>query len=90
MFEALNDQQINSLVCQAGAKNMRGDILNANDVSFDWHSGFIGKVMGHPVLGGALRLMNPLLARLAHPPNAALAFSAMPGNRTDPLADQPA
>ncbi len=84
MFEALNDQQINSLVCQAGANGVRGDLLNSHDVSFDWHSGFIGKVMGHPVLGGALRLINPLLARLAHSPNPAYAFPSIPWEATVP------
>ena len=87
LFEALNDRQISSLVQQAGANGLRYDLATCPDVAFDWHSRFIGKVMGHPVLGGALRLINPLLARLAHPPDPVFTFPTTPGSRPDSLAD---
>lgn len=65
LFEFLNDRQIGSLVTQAGANGFHSDLVGSSDVSFDWHSKMIAKVMGNPALGGALRLINPLLARLA-------------------------
>ena len=65
LFEFLNDRQISSLVTQAGANGFHSDLVGSSDVSFDWHSKMIAKVMGNPALGGALRLINPLLARLA-------------------------
>ena len=65
LFEALNDQQITSLVVQAGARGVHNDLLKSGEISFDWHSRLIGKIMGHPVLGSALGLINPILARLA-------------------------
>jgi hypothetical protein len=35
----------------------------------------ISKIMGHPTLGGMLRLVNPLLARMARSPEPAEIFS---------------
>ena len=87
LFEALNDQQISSLVRQAGASGVRYDLVNAPDTSFDWHSRIIGKIVGHPVLGGALRLINPLLSRLAHPSDPSFTSLTATSNRPDPLAD---
>ena len=87
IYESLNDQQISSLVRQAAASGVRYDLANAPDTSFDWHSRLIGKVLGHPVLGGALRLINPLLSRLARPPDPAFASHPVSGSRPDPLAD---
>ena len=65
LYEYLNDQQISSLVHQAGSNGIRADLVSSPDLSFDWHSRMITRVMGHPALGGALQLINPLLARLA-------------------------
>ena len=90
LFEALNDQQISSLVRQAGLNGIRRDLANSPGMSFDWHSGMIGKVMGHPVLGGALRLINPLLAHFAQPSDPTAALPTGAGNRADPLANLPA
>ena len=87
IFEALNDRQINSLVGQAAASGVRYDLANVPDTSFDWHSRLIGKVLGHPVLGGALRLINPLLARLARPPDPSLTPHSVSGSQPDTLAD---
>ncbi len=67
LYEYLSDKQIGSLVQQAGANGIHGELTGASDVSFDWHSRMIGNVMGHPVLGAALRMINPVLARLARP-----------------------
>ena len=69
LYEFLSDHQIGSLVRQAGANGFRQDLIGSSDVSFDWHSKMIGRVMGNPALGGALRLINPLLAKLARRPD---------------------
>ena len=87
IFEALNDQQISSLVRQAGATGVSYDLMNAADTTFDWHSRMIGKLVAHPVLGGALKLINPLLSRLAHPPDPAFTSQPVTSNRLDPLTD---
>ena len=50
------------------AAGVHTDLMNSPDVSFDWHSRAIAKVMGHSALGGALRLINPILARFANQP----------------------
>jgi len=75
-FEFLGDSHISSLVSQAGKNGFPAELANSPDVSFDWHSSMIGKIMGHPTLGGVLRLVNPLLARMARTPASANAFSA--------------
>ena len=87
LFESLNDRQIGTLLRNAGDSGLRGDLVNSPDLSFDWHSKIIGKVMGQPVLGGALRLINPILARLAHPPEPEFAFTTAAGNRTNYFTD---
>ena len=74
-FEFLGDSQISSLVHQAGKNGFVAELANSPDVSFDWHSSMIGKIMGHPTLGGVLRLVNPLLARMARAPGPAEIFS---------------
>ena len=87
LFEALNDRQISSLVRQASANGTGSELVNSPEVSFDWHGRTIGKVMGHPVLGGALSLINPLLARLARPPDPAFVLPMVANSRPDSLAD---
>ena len=63
LYECLTDGQIATLVRQAVSAGIPEDLSNAEDFSFDWHSHAIQRLMGHPVLGGALRLINPVLAR---------------------------
>ena len=95
LFEALNDQQITSLVNQAGARNIHNDLLNSGDLSFDWHSKLIGRIIGHPVLGSALRLINPILARMAQTPDQlsdqisdpSISFLPVTASLPDPLPD---
>jgi geranylgeranyl reductase family protein len=89
LFEFLSDQQIGSLVYQAANNGIHADLLSSVDTSFDWHSRLIGKVLGHPVLGGALRLINPLLARLARPPEPGYALPPVTGGLPDPLINLP-
>ena len=75
VFEFLGDSHISSLIHQASKNGFIAELANSPDVSFDWHSSMIGKIMGHPTLGGALRLVNPLLARMAKAPEPAEVFS---------------
>ena len=75
-FEYLGDSHISSLIHQASKNGFVAELANSPDVSFDWHSSMIGKIMGHPTLGGVLRLVNPLLARMARAPDPAEVFSS--------------
>ena len=75
-FEFLGDSQISSLIHQASKNGFVPELANSPDVSFDWHSSMIGKIMGHPTLGRVLRLVNPLLARLARAPGPAVIVSS--------------
>ena len=76
VFEFLGDGHINSLINQASANGFVAELTNSPDVSFDWHSSMIGKIMGHPTLGGVLSLVNPLLARFAKTPGPPEGFPA--------------
>jgi len=75
----LGDGHISSLVEQASKNGFVSSLANSPDVSFDWHSSMIGKIMGHPGLGGLLRLVNPLLARTAPPTEGAAIAEAIAG-----------
>ena len=65
LFEFLGDNHISTLVHQASKNGLVAELANSPEVSFDWHSSMIGKIMGHPTLGGVLKVVNPLLARMA-------------------------
>ena len=78
VFEYLGDNHINSLIHQASHNGFSAELAASSDVSFDWHSSMIGKIMGHPTLGGVLRLVNPLLARMARGPEPSEVFSPEP------------
>ena len=75
-FEYLGDSHISSLINQVGSNGFVAELANSTDVSFDWHSSMIGKIMGHPTLGGVLKLVNPLLARMAKVPESAEVFAS--------------
>ena len=75
VFEYLGDSHINSLIHQASNNGFIAELADSPDVSFDWHSSMIGKIMGHPTMGGVLRLVNPLLAHMARPPEPVEMFS---------------
>lgn len=75
VFEYLGDSHISSLIHQASNNGFIAELADSPDVSFDWHSSMISKIMGHPTLGGMLRLVNPLLARMARSPEPAEIFS---------------
>jgi len=76
VFEYLGDNHISSLINQASVNGFVAELADSPDVSFDWHSSMIGKIMGHPTLGVVLRLLNPLLARMAKSPEPAEVFAA--------------
>ncbi len=86
-FEFLGDNQINFLIHQASKNGFVAELANSPDVSFDWHSSMIGKIMGHPTLGGVLKLVNPLLARIAKPPNPAEVFSSDAAHEEEAAAE---
>ena len=65
LFEYLGDGHISSLIDQASKIGFVSSLANSSDVSFDWHSSMIGKIIGHPGVGGLLRLVSPLLAKTA-------------------------
>ena len=65
LYECLSDKQIGALVRQSVSAGVPSELSNDGELSFDWHSHTIARVMGHPVLGGALRLINPVLARFS-------------------------
>jgi geranylgeranyl reductase family protein len=87
LFEFLNDKQIASLVEQAGVNGFRTELASSPDICFDWHSRIITKVLGHPVLGGALQVINPLLARMARPPDFSYGPPAAGGSLPGPVPD---
>ena len=89
LYEYLSDRQVSSLVEQAGSKGISAELTGAPDLSFDWHSRIISRVMGHPALGSGLRLINPLLARLACRPDPSLAAQPVTASMPTPLADLP-
>ena len=89
LYEYLSDRQVSSLVQQAGSTGICSDLTGGPDTSFDWHSRIIARVMGHPALGSGLRLINPLLARLACRPNASMAAQPVMTSLPTPLADLP-
>ncbi len=60
LFEFLGDSHISSLIHQASKNGFVAELANSPEVSFDWHSSMIGKILGNPTLGGVLRLVNPL------------------------------
>ena len=81
----MSDGQISSLARQADRNGLQQELINSPELSFDWHSQMIDKVMRHPVLGGMLGLVNPFLATLGHRPNRLLDLAGTPGGSSDPL-----
>ena len=75
-FEYLGDSHITSLIDQASANGFVAELAASPEVSFDWHSSMIGKIMGHPTLGNVLKLVNPILARMAKVPDSAEVFAS--------------
>ena len=89
LFEFLNDLQIGALTRQAVAAGVHIDLTSSPDVSFDWHSRAIAKIMGYPALGGALRLINPILARFANQPEPEFEIPLVSATQADNFARRP-
>ena len=89
LYEYMSDRQVSSLVQQAGSKGICSDLTGGPDMSFDWHSRIIARVMGHPALGSGLRLINPLLARLACRPDPTMATQPVNSSLPTQVADLP-
>jgi flavin-dependent dehydrogenase len=85
VYEFLSDQQISFLVRHAGTRRVYDELVNSPELSFDWHSRMISQVIDHPVLGGVLKLVNPLLSRIAHRSESAFDFSPASPSPADPL-----
>ena len=68
VFEYLGDSHVSSLISQASSSGFAAELAASPEVSFDWHSSMIGKITRHPTLGGVLKLVNPLLSRMAKVP----------------------
>ncbi len=85
LCEFLSDQQISFLIRHAGTRRVYDELINSPELSFDWHSQLISKVIDHPVLGGVLKVVNPLLSRIAHRSEVAFDFAPASPSPTDPL-----
>jgi flavin-dependent dehydrogenase len=88
-YEFLSDQQISSLIRQAGANGVYEDLANSPDTSFDWHSQVIGKLMSHPAIYGVLRLLNPLLTKFAPNSDIPLGLALTTSNGVTPVPTGP-
>ena len=61
LFELLKDGQIDFLMRSIASNGLYKELSELRSLSFDWHSGVIAKVMGHPLLSRTLTVVNPLL-----------------------------
>ena len=65
LFEASRDRQIDFVMHTVAKNGIYKELVGSRAFSFDWHSGAIMKLMGHPIIGKALTHINPILASLA-------------------------
>ena len=65
LFEQLSDKQINLLMNVAGRTGMLHGLLKLKSVDFDWHSGSVLKLLGHPAISSFLGLISPLWTKLS-------------------------
>ncbi len=68
LFEVLPDHQIDSLMQSVASNGLHSELVESRAVAFDWHSGFIMKMLNHPVLSKALNFVNPVLASITPKP----------------------
>ena len=59
LYEALGDKQIEFLLGEVMSDELRPQLLDSDEVSFDWHSGFIERAMAHRTVGRALWALGP-------------------------------
>ena len=65
IFEVLRDGQMDFLMHGIATNGIHKELVESRVASFDWHGKAITKVMGHPVVGKTVTLVNPLLTTLA-------------------------
>ena len=65
LYEYLSDRQIDSIMSQARTKGFTDQIIHCEDISFDWHSKLIGRMINYPGIHNVLKLINPIFAKLA-------------------------
>lgn len=53
-FELLSDRRLDSIFNIVKSKGIAEELLKAEDLSFDWHSGTIMKLLGHRALAGTV------------------------------------
>ncbi len=54
LYESLSDNQVNRLFEIINSNGIDKALLQADDLSFDWHGGVVLKLMGHQVLAKAI------------------------------------
>ena len=59
LYEGLGDGQIERLVDAFLSPDAQHEFMDSPDFSFDWHSGLIGKVLGHRYLGKLVASFGP-------------------------------
>ena len=64
-FEVAKDRQIDFLMHTIASNGIYKDLVDSRNLSFDWHSRAVLKLMGHPIISKALAFINPALATLA-------------------------
>ena len=61
LYEGLGDGQIERLVDAFLSPDAQHEFMDSPDFSFDWHSGLIGKVLGHRYLGRLVASFGPAI-----------------------------
>lgn len=59
IYEALGDRQIDFLLKEMMSDRVRPELLESDEVSFDWHSGFIKRALAHRTIGRAIWALGP-------------------------------
>ena len=65
LFELTGDRQIDFVMHTIARNGFHQELVDSAAASFDWHSGVIGKLLGHPILAKTLQIANPILAATA-------------------------
>ena len=65
LFEILEDCQLDLLIHTVASNGTYKELIESQDLSFDWHSRLILKALDIPILRKAFAFINPLLAGFA-------------------------
>ncbi len=57
MFEHLSDRQIDRIFDVIKSSGIDKDLLQAGDITFDWHSKAVSRLMGYKMLFKALNVV---------------------------------